>query len=102
MLFMTTAFGKNVPKYGAWYKSRRLKNALKFQQKCWRNRTEWFVAFTLCCRHCSLRKFDVEIDSRGQCYKTFIYSHFTAKPSFCIIKPNYLGNYRRMEANTVE
>jgi hypothetical protein len=31
-----------------------------------------------------------------------IYCHFTAKPSFCVIKPNYSGNYRRMEVNTVD
>jgi hypothetical protein len=35
MILMATAFGKNVPNFGALCKSCSLKHEVKFWQKCW-------------------------------------------------------------------
>jgi hypothetical protein len=61
---MATAFDETVPKYGRQCKSCSLKCAAKFQQKCWQNRTAYFVPSTICWRLCSLRKLVGEIDTR--------------------------------------
>jgi hypothetical protein len=56
MLIMATAFGKNVPKYGARCKSCSLKHPLKFQKKCCRNRTAFFAPFSLRWHLCIFRQ----------------------------------------------
>ncbi len=40
------------------------------------------------------------IGTWSQCYETFIYCHSTVKPSVCVIKQNYHGNYLGMEVNS--
>jgi hypothetical protein len=53
-----------VPKYVALYESRSLKQAVKFQQKYWCNRTASFALFTSRWCLCTMHKMIGEIDSR--------------------------------------
>ncbi len=64
MILTATAFGKNVPKYGALCKSCGLIHAVTFWQKCWWNRTASFAPFTLYGCLCALSKLVGENDSR--------------------------------------
>jgi hypothetical protein len=72
MLLMATVFGQNAPKLGGWRKSCNLKYEVKFQQKCWWNRTAnlcaiYFMLAPLCGAHLLV----CEINTSGQSYKTF-------------------------------
>jgi hypothetical protein len=57
--------------------------------------------FIICIKHTELG-FVSGLGAWSQCCKTLIYCHSTIKPSFCVIKQYYDGNYHGMAvSNTV-
>ncbi len=54
---MATVFGTNASKCGTKRQSCSLKYAVKFKKKCWWNRKEYFVPFTLCWHLYTLHKW---------------------------------------------
>jgi len=68
---MATACSKTAPKYGTHCKSCSLKFDVKFNCKCWQNRTASVVAFTLLWRPCVLGKLLGEMDTWFQSCTAF-------------------------------
>jgi hypothetical protein len=64
MILSATEFGNHVFNYDSVSKNCHLKYKVKFDQKCWWNRTAFLTPFTLCWHHCTLHKMVGEIDPR--------------------------------------
>ncbi len=64
LIIFDALYGKSIwPKYVSRYRSRSIKYAVQFWQKCCRNRTALFAPFTLCWCCCALHKLIGEIVS---------------------------------------
>ncbi len=98
---METPFGKKCQTMVLGAKVIALKYALKFQQKCWQNRTTAFLTFTLCWSLCRLSKQAADIDwSWHPFHKKNFWRNFSR--SFCKLDHFVIVNKLFLQSKMVQ